>query len=101
MNDIQVAVIAFNEISPFHLSIPCIVFAQDKKTKSDQPWFNIRVCSIEEPIIKTNAGFNLQCDYGYQEIESADIVIIPSWHNVKKKPPEKLIQLLQVDTNKK
>lgn len=94
MSDLRVAVIAFNGISPFHLSIPHIVFGEDKRIEQNQPWFTVQTCSIDEMIIQTNAGYHIQCHFGYEEIMLADIIIIPSWHDVHSKPSDKLLKTL-------
>lgn len=95
ISDLNVAVVAFNHISPFHLSIPSIVFAADKRPSHEQPWFNVRVCSIEQEVLQTNAGFSLSCNYGYAEISTADIIIVPSWNDPHQKPPEQLLETLR------
>ena len=95
MTDLVVAVIAFNDMSPFHLSIPCVVFAEDKRPSTAQSWFQVRVCSVEGEKLSTNTGFSIHCDTGYEGIDSADIVIVPGWPDVNRVAPEKLINALQ------
>ncbi|RUV98630.1 GlxA family transcriptional regulator, partial [Mesorhizobium sp. M1A.F.Ca.IN.020.03.1.1] len=47
-----VAVVAFDGISPFHLSVPCLVFGADR-TKLGLPRFDFRVCAAEQGPIHT------------------------------------------------
>lgn len=96
MRDIHIAVIAFDQISPFHLSIPCIVFAEDKRLEKNQPWFQVQVCTLNNQTIRTNAGFDLYCHHSDKEIRAADIIIIPNWHDIKLKPSQELIELLKL-----
>ncbi|MCZ8256622.1 MAG: GlxA family transcriptional regulator, partial [Polaromonas sp.] len=42
--DHSVAVVAFDGISPFHLSVPCMVFGNDFSAV-DQPRFKLVVCA--------------------------------------------------------
>ncbi len=89
-----VAVIAFNNISPFHLSVPCLLFGQDR-TALGLPRFEFRVCAAEPSPIVTQAGFTLGLKYGLAGLAEADIVIVPSWRDVNEAPPDKLLRALQ------
>lgn len=91
---VKVAVIAFNGISPFHLSVPCLVFGKDRRV-GDSPWFELVVCAGEEGALVTNAGFAIHCDHGLDQVAGADIVIIPSWRDVTERPPSALLETLQ------
>ncbi len=42
----SVAVVAFDRISPFHLSVPCLVFGQECYDPCAQA-FDLRVCAAE------------------------------------------------------
>ncbi|MFK3820885.1 GlxA family transcriptional regulator [Pseudomonas yamanorum] len=90
----SVAVIAFNRISPFHLSVPCLVFGKDRRV-GDSPWFDLVVCAGEEGVLVTNAGFAIHCDNGLDQVAGADIVIVPSWRDVTETPPTALLETLQ------
>nr|WP_256124671.1 MULTISPECIES: helix-turn-helix domain-containing protein [Pseudomonas] len=91
---VSVAVIAFNRISPFHLSVPCLVFGKDRRV-GDSPWFDLVVCAGEEGVLVTNAGFAIHCDHGLDQVAGADIVIVPSWRDVTETPPTALLETLQ------
>lgn len=91
MQQTRIAVIAFNGISPFHLSAPCAVFqGHDRPTD-----YVLRVCGIETGIIQTSAGFGLQINHGLEEVLVADIIIVPSWRNVHETAPDALLSALQ------
>ncbi len=87
-----VAVVAFNQITPFHLSVPCVVFG-DKKPNA--PEFDLRVCSVEPGPLSTTVGFSLNLDHGIEAIHQADIVIVPSWRNPNERPDKELLEALQ------
>lgn len=91
---LTVAVIAFNDISPFHLSVPCLVFGKDRKV-GDSPWFELMVCAGEAGELRTNAGFAVHCEHDLNEVVRADIVIVPSWRDVTEAPPQALIEALK------
>lgn len=93
MKTIRVAVVAFQGILPFHLSVPCAVF-QSPSPDGDTP-FRLRVCSAEGSLIQSAAGFTIGTPYGLDELSRSDIVIVPSWRDPDETPPTALLRQLQ------
>lgn len=91
---IKVAVVAFDRISPFHLSVPCLVLGEERHV-NDSPWFDLRVCAAEPGPLRSTAGFNVLCDHGLEALAWADIVIVPSWRDAGESPPEALLRALR------
>jgi len=89
-----IAVIAFDGISPFHLSVPCMVFGEDR-TETGAPRFRMRVCAPEPGPLQTNAGFELVVPHGLEAIRRAQIVVVPSWRDDGSPAPPALIRALQ------
>ena len=54
----RVAVVAFDGISPFHLSVPCMVFGPDMAGPGVPP-FGLQVCASEPGPLRTTAGFTM------------------------------------------
>ncbi|MGK5079196.1 GlxA family transcriptional regulator [Janthinobacterium sp. HLX7-2] len=89
-----VAVIAFDGMTPFHLSVPCLVFgAQTDET--DLPHFHVRVCAADAVPLRTPAGFTIAPEFGLEGLDGADIVIMPAWHDDCRDAPALLVQALQ------
>lgn len=86
-----VTVIAFDRISPFHLSVPCVVFGD---AHPGAPSFRLLVCATEAGVLRTTAGFSVNVQYGLEAIELADIVIVPSWRDSDERPPQALLDAL-------
>ena len=84
-----VAVLAFDRISPFHLSVPCLVFGS-----RESPPCEIRVCACEPGPLTTTAGFSLAAPFGLEALQTADIVIVPSWRDAAERAPEALLAAL-------
>lgn len=82
-----VAVLAFQGISPFHLSVPCVVFGE---SLPGVPPYAVRVCALEEGPLDTNAGFSLKAQWGLDGLEGADTVIVPSWRDPGEPAPQAL-----------
>lgn len=72
----SVAVLAYDGISPFHLSVPCLVLGD----RLDGPrQYDVQVCAERPGRLGTNAGFDLYVERGLDVMEYADLVILPSW----------------------
>lgn len=89
-----IAVVAFDGISPFHLSVPCMVFGEDRTERGDAR-FRLLVCGIEPGPLRTNAGFTLTVPHGLEAVRKAQIVIVPSWREDRRAAPPALIRALQ------
>jgi len=93
MTDPIVAVLAFDGISPFHLSVPCLVFGEDR-TSLGLPRFAFRICALKAGPVHTEAGLTVAAPHGLEGLDGADIVIIPSWHHLGEPPPPLLVEAL-------
>lgn len=78
-----IAVVAFDRISPFHLSVPCVVFGD---RHPGAPPFDLRVCTAERGPLSTTAGFALMVHHGLEAVDAADVVIVPSWRDPAERP---------------
>lgn len=100
MSDLwSVAVLAFPHISPFHLSVPCLVFGDQLGQHAGGQaatalQVDCRVCAEQPGELLTSAGFGLQVSHGLNAFEQADLIIIPSWHDPAEPPSEQLIEAL-------
>ncbi|TCC45931.1 helix-turn-helix domain-containing protein [Kribbella capetownensis] len=71
-----VAVLAYDGMSPFHLSVPCLVLGDRHGAKGQ---YDVLVCAEEPGPLRTNAGFGVTVDRGLEVMDRADVVILPSW----------------------
>lgn len=88
----KMAILAFDGISAFHLSVPCLVF-QDMFIDEYQP-FEVSICSISGKSLKNSSGFTLQTKEQLEALSGADIVIVPSWPSDVPLAPAHLLQAL-------
>jgi len=93
---INIALIAFPDISLFHLSVPIAIFSD--ALEDQKQLFNVRVCAEKPGKIKSASGLNFEVQDTTSIINQADIIIIPSWlpHIV---PSKEMINLLQHSHN--
>jgi transcriptional regulator GlxA family with amidase domain len=105
-----VAVLAFPGISPFHLSVPTLVFGGEpdgwaprlSRSPTDDAGgghaaglrptavsgdYRVVVCAVSPGPVATGAGFDLAVPRGLEAFATADTVVIPSWEPDLPVPP--------------
>lgn len=90
----RIAVVAYDRISPFHLSVPCLVFGEDRAA-SGMPRFDLRVCTVDPAPLHTSVGFTLGVELGLGVLASAHTIIVPSWRDPEERPPQRLLDALR------
>lgn len=86
-----IAVLAFDRISPFHLSVPCVVFGDPHP---GGPSFRLLVCAAEPGPLRTTAGFEISTEHSVEALDGADVIIAPSWRDPAERPPQLLLERL-------
>ncbi len=92
---IQIAVIAFDGISPFHLWVPTTVFGRVYETGGR---YQVTICAERAGPIQTADGLTLTVPHGIDPVAKAtagDMVIVPTWPDIDRKPSPTLISCLQ------
>ncbi|MBB5400996.1 helix-turn-helix domain-containing protein [Paraburkholderia youngii] len=89
-----VAVVAFDRVSPFHLSVPCVVFGEDRRG-GGVPAFDFRVCAVETGALATTAGFSIAVTHGLEALADAQTIIVPSWRDPDETPSAALLDALR------
>lgn len=90
---LRIAVIAFDGISPFHLSVPLLVF-DEQHQDFELPRFQVRVCAFESLPLRTSAGFEITVHHDLSELHEADVIVMPSWRDSLERPPQVLLDAL-------
>jgi transcriptional regulator GlxA family with amidase domain len=72
------AVLAFPGISPFHLSVPLMVFGGVGVRSVEAAYRTVTVAEEPGPV-RTAAGLDLVVPEGLDALAAADLVVIPSW----------------------
>jgi transcriptional regulator GlxA family with amidase domain len=89
-----IAVIAYEGISPFHLSVPCIVFGDDL-LKLGAPRYHLVICGEKTGLIPTMSGFQIEVQQDLSALEGADTVIMPAWREPDDQPSDVLLEALR------
>ncbi|MDN8552557.1 helix-turn-helix domain-containing protein [Citrobacter werkmanii] len=91
MQPLTVAIVAVEDFSPFHFSVPCIIFSDKVAAKKR---FDVQLCAEQPGIVSSKDGFSINAAYGYEAVEAADIVVIPYWGTTAHRPPQGLLDAL-------
>lgn len=86
-----IAIVAFERISPFHLSAPCVVFGD---RHPGVPPFDFAVCATQPGRLATTAGFAIVVEHGLEKLLTADTIIVPSWRDPAERAPAALLAAL-------
>lgn len=87
----SVAVVAYNHFSPFHLSVPCIIFGD---MWPERRLFDLKVCAGEPGLLRSREGLSIDTAFGLEALADADIVILPAWRNPAERPNQDLLDAL-------
>ncbi|MFE3545726.1 GlxA family transcriptional regulator [Nocardia sp. NPDC059177] len=76
----SVAVVAFDGISPFHLSVPTLVLGRSGSglDHGELP-YTVRVCADTPGTLSTAAGFDITVRDGVDTVADADLIVFPGW----------------------
>lgn len=89
---IRVVVVAFDGISPFHLSIPDVVFGEALQEPNP---FEVLICAADPEPLMTSTGYRISGLSSLTALRRADIVVIPSWRDVNESPPARLMNAIR------
>lgn len=76
---LSVAVLAFPGISPFHLSVPSIVF-DNRALHNVGADYRVTICAETPGSFPTSAGYDIFVHADLDAFDTADTIVIPSWH---------------------
>jgi len=93
VKQIKIAVVAVEGISSFHLSVPFLVF-QDAFIGQPSP-FSIALYAPLADGLQLSSGFGVTLQAKPDLLQSADIIILPSWPETTTAPAETLLEELR------
>jgi transcriptional regulator GlxA family with amidase domain len=92
LNDI-VAIVA-DQAPAFELGVVCEVFGLDR-SDTGLPVYNFAIAAVEPGPIRTSSGFSLVAEHGLERAATADLVVIPGWHDITASPPEPMLEAVR------
>jgi len=91
---VRVAVLAYEGVSLFHLSVPGIVFGADRVPGGLLP-YEVRYCAPEPGRVRTDQGMEIEVPAGLEAMAAADIVVVPAWNHPEQVAPVALTDALR------
>ncbi|MBV8048427.1 MAG: helix-turn-helix domain-containing protein [Paludibacterium sp.] len=89
----RVVVVVYDRFSPFHISVPCIVFGN--YLPPDRHLFQLTMCAGESGPLTSTEGLSFTAEAGLEALRDADIVIVPGWRSPPDPPSEALLAALR------
>lgn len=86
------AVIAYDGVRPFQLSVPCEIFGEIHFEGAETEFW---VCALEPGPLRASTGFLIETTHELADLSQADVVFIPSWRLPYTAPPQPLVDALQ------
>ncbi|WP_311224276.1 MULTISPECIES: helix-turn-helix domain-containing protein [unclassified Acidovorax] len=94
MPPVRVAVLAFNGVSLFHLSVPGIVFGVEP-APSGLPPYEVQYCAPTPGRVQCDQGVEVEAPSGLEAMVDADIVVVPAWKHPEIAAPVALTDALR------
>ncbi|QXG39045.1 GlxA family transcriptional regulator [Pseudomonas viridiflava] len=94
MTAIRVAVLAFEGVSLFHLSVPGIVLGA-VEAAPDEPRYEISYCAQVPGMVRSDQGLGIAVWQGLELMDSSDVIIIPAWGDDLEPASAPLVKALQ------
>lgn len=94
MASIRVAVLAFDGVSLFHLSVPGIVLGAIN-APSEGSRYDVRYCTETPGRIRSDQGIMIEVNDGLDAMRNADVVIVPSWSDSEQPASNALTEALR------
>lgn len=86
-----VALIAYPDFSPFHFAVPYMVF---NTVLPEQRLFELKIVSPGGKTLAAERAMTVRPDGGLELTETADILIVPGWHDLGTSPGPELLDAL-------
>ncbi len=94
MTPVHVAVLAFDGVSLFHLSVPGMVFGV-QPTPPGLPPYRVSCCATTPGRVRCDQGMEIEVPDGLDAMVGADIVVVPAWNHPELAAPAALTNALR------
>lgn len=93
MTTVRVAVLAFEGVSLFHLSVPGVVLGAGAEPGS--PQYDLQYFATTPGQLRSDQGIVIDVANGLEAVEQADIIIVPAWSEPETPAPIELTAALR------
>ena len=95
MPPLRVAVLAFEGISLFHLSVPGTVLGADSAPGASTPSYDLHYFALAPARLRCDQGLVIDVTQGLEATLHADILIVPAWSDPETPAPPELCEALR------
>lgn len=90
----SVAVLAFDGVSLFQLSVPGMTFGV-ANSPPDFPRYEVRCCAPAPGPVRTDQGLVIEVPDGLEAMQDADIIVVPAWSDPEVAAPDEVTHALR------
>lgn len=94
MQSIRVAVLAFEGVSLFHLSVPGMVLGTAQSAPGE-PQYVVSYFAESTGMVTSDQGIDLAVTHGLELMEESDVIVVPAWGDQLKPASAQLVTALQ------
>jgi transcriptional regulator GlxA family with amidase domain len=94
MSPVRVAVLAFEGVSLFHLSVPALAFGGVSGLR-DFAGYQVRYCAAKPGRVRTDQGLIIDVPDGLESMQEAALIIVPAWNEPEVSAPVELTAALR------
>ncbi|WP_458127718.1 GlxA family transcriptional regulator [Pseudomonas sp. Z2-11] len=95
MRSIRVAVLAFEGVSLFHLSVPGMVLGTAQSAPGE-PQYEVNYCAEKVGMVASDQCLDLTVAHGLELMEESDVIVIPAWGDQLVGASVQLVKALQL-----
>lgn len=95
MHSIRVAVLAFDGVSLFHLSVPGVVLGTAQSAPGE-PEYEVSYFAEKPGMVSSDQGIDLAVAHGLELMETSDVIVIPAWGDQSVTASVPLVKALQL-----
>lgn len=95
MQSIRVAVLAFDGVSLFHLSVPGMVLGTAQSAPGE-PQYEVNYFAETPGMVTSDQGLDLAVAQGLELMEASDVIVIPAWADPSVAASAQLVNALQL-----
>jgi AraC family transcriptional regulator, transcriptional activator FtrA len=93
-----VALAVSDGVPIFELGAPCTIFGSDRSDVTGTDWYTLKVCSPARA--RVDQWFRASTPYTYDDLITADTVIVPACHDAALTPPPDLVRAVRSAANR-
>lgn len=89
-----VAVLAYDGLCTFEFGVAYEVFGLPRPEMGPD-WYRYQVVAVEDGPLRAAGGLTVSADSGLDQLEQANLIVIPGWRAIDAAAPERLLEALR------